>query len=244
MADPAHTDELAFRSEAEMSFAEVAHQKKLGVVRTPTSCPLPHSGIELALSGRRGSGRTSMLDFVDLSGIEIYGEAQDLYAFGLICWKISLSTEDKKTYLIRLARPYGGDVLSIEIKTYPGESNFSPEESGSQLRLKPIFYPSTGPLRGLLRSERDLPSFGVRERERNADDTVSEIAIVMRQSLKGLNAFGRCLMAFAATPLEEMEEIHFEHGHTASTSSVGRISYEAAFYKAGSFAGDATFLCN
>lgn len=199
---------------------------------------LPSSGVDLALTVRRSAGRVSALESVKLDGVDLYGESTEFFALGLTCWQLSRCADANVNYRLGTESANVNSISAILVRAY-STNQIQPTDS-----VRPVgsIRYSRRPLAGYCRAVSDLPSFGIREKERCVDGSDIEQAIILWQSFRGLNALGRCLMAFASAPLAVLDEIYFEHGHSSATSSVRRISYEAHLYKVGSFAGDSTFL--
>ena len=198
---------------------------------------LPSShDIQLSLAVQKSSGRRLALDYITLQGFDVYGSAENIFTLGLICWKLSILSNSTVEYAIKVSSPHGGDISAIKMLLVKNRSTSS---IPCEFKLK-TFRRVHQPLAGFRLPSADLPNFGIEEEE-SLNGTNLVKTLILQQSLRGLNAFGRCLMAFAIEQSVQLEEIHFEHAHSPSNCNIGRLSYEANFYKIGSFAGDSIF---
>jgi hypothetical protein len=202
---------------------------------------LPSShDIQLSLAVQKSSGRRLALDYITLQGFDVYGSAENIFTLGLICWKLSILSNPIVEYAIKVSSPHGGDISAIKMLPCGLVKNRSISSIPFEFKLK-TFRRVHQPLAGFRLPSADLPNFGIEEEEESSNGTNHVKTLILQQSLKGLNAFGRCLMAFAIEQSVQLEEIHFEHAHSPSNCNIGRLSYEANFYKIGSFAGDSIF---
>ena len=227
-----------FREIARRLFEAASQQKKTQIDELENIDLASIKGLKINLTLRESPGRFSAMDGVLLHGVHFYGEAFEFFILGLACWTISRHGEFKATYAIQITNLHVGVISTISVRVLSSKNDTN--ENIRQLWVRCIRY-SRQPFVGFGCTEKNRPSFGVIEHDKSSVDQRTDAELLLQQSLKGLNALGRCLMTFASMPLSDLEEIHFEQAHLNSVSSIRRISYEAGFYKVGSFAGDSIF---
>lgn len=189
----------------------------------------------------KNSGRYTCRVF--LQGFDLYGDADQFFKLGALCWLYSLRDNFDEYFIISLQSQFTSDYPHLVIFGY--DEVVSDKNKTHFPRCTIVSDISTiSPLAKFRKFEKNNPSFGVFDRNSlgywcdTPTEKYIEKAVVLTASRDGLRAIARSLMTFSALS-DRYEEIHF--CHDGIPSGVGLFSYEANIFRTGSFAGDAIF---
>lgn len=194
--------------------------------------------LELAI---RSWGRYALR--IHLPAFDIYGSPVELFKLGCAAWMLGTSTDSSRDYCIHLAGSVESEFPAIVLSCYrSSKESDSIREDASSTKMNMVLPQSHYPP-GVNASRAGNLAFGVFDSHHlGFIDELKlrpkpERAMVITASYKGMQQFAKRIMSFAAQDNEE-----FRLSHDGFCPSICRFSYEANFYKTGSFGGDSKFL--
>lgn len=204
------------------------------------NCTEPIGSQSLAMAVKF-SGRYTLR--VHLPRFDLYASPFELFKLGWISWLLTIWPQKKMDYLLPLSCNNKSEFPFMVISSYQSEHE-SKKYSLMRVGLKPALILPTGVVTSSNVSlGKYPPCFGIFDKSSLGYSDYLDIdsactkAVVLTSSIISLRMFAKSIMSFAISDIDELYLCHGGHGRR-----LGAFSYEANFYKHGSFGGDSAFL--
>ena len=178
-----------------------------------------------------------------LPSLDLYGDPDEFFKLGALCWIYSLHKNFDQDFVIPLQSEFETEYANFVISGYDSVKKMASFDLPRCLITSDIstISPLIGFGKG--RCTHGL-AFGVFDKSQlGFSDSISSTiainkAVVFTASRHGLRAFAKSLMTFSVLR-DRYDEMHFSHD--GNDCALSRFSYEANILRTGSFSGDAIF---
>lgn len=204
------------------------------------NCSTPTESHSLAIAVKF-SGRYTHR--VHLPRFELYGSSFELFKLGWIAWLLSIRQQEKIDYLIPLTCNSKSEFPFAAISCYRSEYERKRYFLTDNGRRPALILPAKVVTSSSISLGKYPPSFGIFDKNDLGYCDHLDVggdcikAAVLTASVLGLRMFAKSMMSFAVSEIDELYICHGGRGYR-----LGAFSYEANFYKHGSFGGDSAFL--
>ena len=180
---------------------------------------------------------------VHLPRFDLYASSFEFFKLGWISWLLTIDRHKKIDYVLPLGCNTKSEFPFLAISCYQSEHELKKYTSKDDGHKPALILPSGVVTSSNISLGKYPPCFGIFDKnslgysdQLDVDSSCNK-ALVLTSSIVGLRMFAKSIMSFAVSDIDELYLCHGGHERM-----LGAFSYEANFYKHGSFGGDAVFL--